>query len=86
MTIETFDQSDEDTWPGQKNNDKDNNKYKDHDKDMTWLVSLCEIVDNTDSWEPEFMTIIVTWQLKVTLDSIHNSCNISTTKTQIGGE
>ena len=28
------------------------------------------------SWEPEFMTICVTWQLRVTLDSIGNSCNV----------
>ena len=32
----------------------------DHDKDMTWLVNLCEIVDISDSSELEFMTIIVT--------------------------
>ena len=31
---------------------------------------------NSDNWEPEFMTIFVTWQLRVTLDSIRNSCNI----------
>ena len=30
VTIETFDQSDEETWPDQQ---KDNNKYKDNDKD-----------------------------------------------------
>ena len=35
---------------------------------------LCEIVEISDSWKPEFVTIIVTWQLKVTLDSIGNSC------------
>ena len=31
---------------------------------------------NSDHWEPEFMTIIVTWQLRVTLDSIRNSCDV----------
>ena len=31
---------------------------------------------NSDNWEPEFMTIIVTWQLRVTLDSIRNSCDV----------
>ena len=31
---------------------------------------------NSDNWEPEFMTIFVTWQLIVTLDSIHNSCDV----------
>ena len=39
----------------------------------------CDIWD-TDyksvTWEPEFMTIFVTWKLIVTLDSIRNSCNI----------
>ena len=132
MTFDTFDQSDEQTWPDQKKtmtidkdkcNDKDKDKYKDkdndwestfrehlqrailetfdlwdiwsewwgdmtwsktkdkdidHDKRMTWLVYLCEIVDISDSWEPEFMTIIVTWQLRVTLDSIRNSCDVCT--------
>ena len=28
------------------------------------------------NWEPEFMTIFVTWQLRVTLDSIRNSCDV----------
>ena len=49
-------------------------KYK--YKDLTWLVNLCEIVDISESWYPEFMTIIVTWQLRVTLDSIRNSCDV----------
>ena len=38
----------------------------------------CEIVVISDSWEPEFMTIIVTQELRVTLDSIRNSCDVST--------
>ena len=29
-----------------------------------------------NNWEPEFMTPFVTWQLRVTLDSICHSCNI----------
>ena len=34
MTFETFDQSDEGTWPDQqKDNDKDKYKDKDYDKD-----------------------------------------------------
>ena len=34
VTFETFDQSDEGTWPDQKkDNDKDNYKDKDNDKD-----------------------------------------------------
>ena len=32
--------------------------------------------DNADNWEPEFMTIFVTWQLIVTLDSIRNSGDV----------
>ena len=39
----------------------------------------CDIWDtdyNTDNWEPGLMTIFVTWQLIVTLDSIHNSCKV----------
>ena len=31
---------------------------------------------NNDNWEPEFMTIFVTWQLIATLDSIRNSCDV----------
>ena len=38
-------------------------KDKDHGKDIKWLVSLREFVDISDSWGPEFMIIIVTWQL-----------------------
>ena len=51
-----------------------------------WLV-VCDIWDtdyNTDNWEPGFMTIFVTWQLIVTLDSICNSCDIFVTN--IGGK
>ena len=34
VTFETFDQSDEETWPDQqKDNDKDKGKDKDNDKD-----------------------------------------------------
>ena len=34
LNLETFDQSDEDTWPDQqKNNDKDNDKDNDSDND-----------------------------------------------------
>ena len=36
-------------------------------------IETCDIWDtayNSDNWEPEFMTIIVTWQLIVTLVSI----------------
>ena len=43
-------------------------------------LRCCDIWDtdyNTDNWEPEFMTIFAIWQLIVTLDSIHNSCDVS---------
>ena len=44
------------------------------------LIETCDIWDtdyNTDDWEPGLMTIFVTWQLIVTLDSIRNSCDVS---------
>ena len=50
--------------------------------DLTWPkkpLRCCDIWDtnyNTDNWEPEFMTIFVTWQLIVTLDNIRNSCDV----------
>ena len=43
------------------------------------FCSTCDIWDtdyNTDNWEPGIMTIFVTWQLIVTLDSIRNSCDV----------
>ena len=39
----------------------------------------CDIWDtdyNSDDWEPDFMTIFATWQLRVTLESIRNSCDV----------
>ena len=44
------------------------------------LPETCDLWDidyNSDNWEPEFMAIFVTWQLRVTLDSIHNFCDVS---------
>ena len=89
MTYETFDQSDEKTWPDQKIP-----TYL-HTYPLTYLptylctsireqpigaiIGTCDIWDTdyiTDNWEPGFMTIIVTWQLIVTLDSIRNSCDV----------
>ena len=76
------------TWP--KNIDKDKYKEKDNDKDKDILRTLlraipetCDIWDtdyNSDNWESEFMTIFVTWQLIVTLDSIRNSCDVYSNK------
>ena len=39
---------------------------------------------NTVNWEPGFMTIFVTWQLIVTLDSIRNSCDVLPMMTHLG--
>ena len=86
-TFETFDQSDEGTWPNQKKaNEKDKYKDKDMTKTITFREHLqraipvtCDIWDTdyiSDNWEIEFMTIFVTWQLRVTLDSIRNSCDV----------
>ena len=43
------------------------------------ILVTCDIWDTDyipDNWEPEFMTIFVTWQLRVTRDSIRNSCDV----------
>ena len=43
------------------------------------ILVTCDIWDTgyiSDDWEPEFMTIFVTWQLRVTRDSIRNSCDV----------
>ena len=43
------------------------------------IIGTCDIWDtdnNTDNWEPGLMTMFVTWQLIVTLDSIRNSCDV----------
>ena len=89
VTFETFDQSDEKTWPDQKIP-----TYL-HTYPLTYLptylctsireqpigaiIGTCDIWDtdyNTDNWEPGFMTIFVTSQLWVTLDSICNCCDV----------
>ena len=43
------------------------------------ILETCDFWDtdyNSDNWEPEFMTVFVTWQSWVTLDSIRNSCDV----------
>ena len=43
------------------------------------ILQSCDNWDtdyNSYNWEPEFMTIFVTWQSRVTLDSIRNSCDV----------
>ena len=61
---------------------KANTKTKTITKTMTKTIpETCDIWDtnyNSDNWEPEFMTIFVAWQLRVTLDSIRNSCDVFT--------
>ena len=50
------------------------------------ILKTCDIWDtdyNSDNWEPEHMTIFVTWQLIVTLDSIRNSCDVFTNIRQL---
>ena len=48
----------------------------------TYVKTILQTCDNWDTgsysynWEPEFMTIFVTWQSRVTLDSIRNSCDV----------
>ena len=82
----------EETWPHQKNlpsHPQDAiletcDLYDIQNDEVTWPdqkkpLRCCDIWDtdyNTDNWEPEFMTIFVTWQLIVTLDSIRNSCDV----------
>ena len=49
------------------------------------IIGTCDICDtdyNTENWEPGLMTIFVTWQLIVTLDSIRNSCDVFHQQTQ----
>ena len=43
------------------------------------ILETCDFWDtdyNSDNWEPEFLTIFVTWQSRVTLDSSRNSCDV----------
>ena len=49
----------------------ENESSKDNDKD-----NLRDLWDINHSWESEFRTIWVTWQLRVTQDSICNSCDV----------
>ena len=56
---------------------------REHPKDWAtfWFLTFlkqsnCDIWDTDYNWETEFMTIFVTWQSRVTLDSIRNSCDV----------
>ena len=70
---------------------KTNTNTKTKTKTKTKTISeACEIWDtnyNSENREHKFMTIFVAWQLKVTLDSICNSCDVfvrRSTKKQMG--
>ena len=77
--LKKFDQSDEEAWPDQK-------IYlptlENTLKEPSYTCDIWDTDYNTDNWEPGFMTIFVTWQLIVTLDSIRNSCNVLGGKVQ----
>ena len=86
-TFETIDRSDEETWPDQKERQlqwqiqRQRQWQRQIHLESTFkeILETCEIWDtdyNFDNWEPGFMTICVTWQLRVTLDSIRNSCDV----------
>ena len=45
---------------------------------QSWRLDIWDTDYNSDNWEPDIMTIIVTWQSIVTLDSIRNSCDVCT--------
>ena len=59
---------------------KTSTKTKTMTETMTKTIpETCDIWDtynNFDKWEAEFMTIFVAWHLRVTLDSIRNSCDV----------
>ena len=45
--------------------------------DLLPLIRMMSKYDyNSDHWEPDFLKIIVTWQLRVTVDNIRTSCNV----------
>ena len=46
---------------------------------MIILETCClwDIDYNSDNWEPKFVTLFMTWQFRVTLDRICNSCDVS---------
>ena len=70
------------TWPTKETNTKTNTltqtkTFREHPHRAilkTWPFST---ESNCDNWAPYIMTIILTWQLRVTMDNIHNSCIVS---------
>ena len=76
VTFGTLDQSDEETWPDQERSTYLPAYLPALEKAIVGTCDICDTDYNTDNWEPGLMTIFVTWQLVVTLDSIRNSCNV----------
>ena len=86
VTFWTLDRSDEKAWldqniptylPTYLPTYQECTSIREHTKGA--IIGTCDIWDtdyNTVNWEPGFMTIFVTWQLIVTLDSIRNSCDV----------
>ena len=54
---------------------KDNKSIKDNNEDNLGTCDIWDTDYNSDNQETEFMTIFDTWQLRVTLTSIGNSCD-----------
>ena len=52
------------------------NTFKHLQRAILWTCDFWDTDYISDNWEPESMTIFVTWQLRVTLDSIRNSCDV----------
>ena len=72
-----YEDNDNDSYNDNYNdNDHDNDHDNDNDNDKLVTLGNWDTDYNSENWEPEFMTIIVTWQLSVTLDSIRNSCDV----------
>ena len=78
----TFDQSDEETWIVSCLPTYLLPMYVHPKRAIIWTCDIWDTDYNTDNWDPESMTIFVAWQLRVTLDSIRNSCDVSMTSLQ----
>lgn len=63
--------SDEEKGHDQQKDDKNDQDNDDNTYGHMWNLR------NSYNWEPELMTIFVPWQIRVTLDSIHNSWDVS---------
>ena len=79
MTFDTFDQRDEATWQWQWQIQGQRQRQIHGEHLQRAILVTCDIWDTdyiSDNWELDFLTIFVTWQLRVTLDSIRNSCDV----------